>query len=266
MLHAGGADTKPGAPTGSLCHPEHRYEEHTLVKIRSGTVSLGALLALAACGGSVTPAGKGGDAIGGAGTGGSSATADDSGVGDSASTDGSGLAGAAGAGGGSAGASGTGGDADATPAEASGGAGGAGGPDGAADLRPLACDQPAQGQEPTPSAGAVAKLVVGAWMNCGPQSMFQTSDEIGIELVADGTWYKLYASGTGDIGRGAGPGKLGTYLVDAGGLGTFAVRLTSEGDVPASNLSFWPTFATSPRKMHVTTPAGGFETDLAIAN
>ena len=127
--------------------------------------------------------------------------------------------------------------------------------------RPSICDDPELGQIPNTDPPTVAKWVTGKWFNCGPLSMFQTSDDIGIEMADDDTWYKLYWTGT-EIVRGTGFGKLGTWSVASGGI-CCAVQLVGQG---AAGLAFVPSFAKSPRKMAVDTSAGGFQTTLAAGN
>jgi hypothetical protein len=144
------------------------------------------------------------------------------------------------------------------------GAGGSGG-DASVDAagtppwRPSACDQPETGQIPNTDQATVANLVVGKWFDCGPLSMFQTSDDIGVEIVNDGTWYKLYWSGT-DVVRGVGFGKLGTWTANSGGI-CCTVTLNVQG--AGGGVAFFPAFATSPKKMQVETSGGGFQTTLA---
>jgi hypothetical protein len=125
--------------------------------------------------------------------------------------------------------------------------------------RPSTCDEPELGQAPNTDQGTVAKLVVGKWLDCGPLSMFQTSDDIGVEIVDDGSWYKLYWTGS-DVVRGVGFGKTGTWSAYSGGI-CCSVSLDAQG--AGGGLSFFPAFATSPRKMQVDTSAGGFQTTLA---
>jgi hypothetical protein len=153
-------------------------------------------------------------------------------------------------------------EAGSTAADAEGGTGGEGMDVDAATMppwRPAICDDPELGQIPNTDPPTVASLLPGKWFNCGPLSLFQTSDDIGIEILADGTWYKLYWTGT-DVVRGVGFGKLGTWSVAAGGI-CCAVQLAAEGGT--GGLAFVPAFATSPKKMAVNTSAGGFETTLA---
>ena len=146
----------------------------------------------------------------------------------------------------------------------SGGAGGAGGADasttndaqGTPPWRPSTCDDPELGQIPNTDEATVAKLVVGKWFDCDPLSMFQTSDDIGIEIVDDTNWYKLYWTGS-EVVRGVGFGKQGTWMTVSGGI-CCTVSLNAEG--ARGGLSIFPAFATSPRKMQVNTSAGGFAT------
>lgn len=118
--------------------------------------------------------------------------------------------------------------------------------------RPAACDQPELGQIPNTDQPTVASLVLGKWFDCDPLSMFGTSDDIGVEIVSDGNWYKLYWNGT-DAVRGVGFGKLGTWTANTGGI-CCTVSLNAQG--AGGGVSFFPAFATSPKKMQVSTSVG----------
>jgi hypothetical protein len=145
-----------------------------------------------------------------------------------------------------------------TTMDASSQMGGAGGAQSGVDAgenppwRPSTCDEPELGQIPNTDPSTVAKLVVGKWFDCGPLSIFPNSSDIGVEIVGDGTWYKLYWTGT-DVVRGVGFGKLGTWTVGSGGI-CCSVELAVQG--AGGGIAFFPAFATSPRKMQVDTSAG----------
>ncbi|HVJ19527.1 MAG TPA: hypothetical protein VM686_29105, partial [Polyangiaceae bacterium] len=61
------------------------------------------------------------------------------------------------------------------------------------------------------------ELAVGEWLLCASPSAFGSSDEIGLELTADRSWYKLYPDGVGGVRRGSGGDEEGTFqLIDLG--------------------------------------------------
>jgi hypothetical protein len=130
---------------------------------------------------------------------------------------------------------------------------------GSPSWRPATCDEPELDQIPNTDQFKVAQLVVGKWFNCDALSMFQTSDDIGVEIVDDGNWYKLYWTGS-EVVRGLGFGKRGTWSSYSGGI---CCSVTLEAQGAGGGIAFWPAFATSPRKMQVSTSAGGFMTTLA---
>jgi hypothetical protein len=76
---------------------------------------------------------------------------------------------------------------------------------------PSDCAVPEQGMLPMPTMASFAEAIQGRWLSCNG-SVF-CSNEIGIEITADGRWYKLYAAGPTTLVRGAGFDETGTWSV-----------------------------------------------------
>jgi hypothetical protein len=123
---------------------------------------------------------------------------------------------------------------------------------------PAACSLPEQGLISTPGPGTLPGLIIGSWLLCQQPSTFGTSDEIGLEIAADGSFYKLYRSPAGTLERGVGFNKQGHWeIVDDRQL-----NLNVDGQGTAIIL---PQFATTPRKMRLNN-FGVFIADYIIAN
>jgi hypothetical protein len=90
------------------------------------------------------------------------------------------------------------------------------------------------------------QMLVGDWALCGATSVFGTQ-EAGFSFLADGTWYKLYASG-GQFIRGQGFGEQGTWDLFGGDASEPQVNLNIAG---GGGIDVFPAFATSPRKMRL---------------
>jgi len=101
------------------------------------------------------------------------------------------------------------------------------------------------------SAAALSGELVGSWIACERPSIFGTNDELGIEFLADGTWYKLYASDSGATLRGSGFGSQGWWSPD----------MQADGGIMAFRIETWagwggairvePAFFSSPRKLRL---------------
>jgi hypothetical protein len=112
------------------------------------------------------------------------------------------------------------------------------------------CSAPAQGAIETPTREALVSAMVGQWMSCGGSAF--CGDEVGVELTADGAYYKLYAAGAGRVRRGSSFGQSGQWSVTdlsaMYGPGALQVGLN---DTTLGGIIVHPTFTASPRTMHL---------------
>lgn len=134
-------------------------------------------------------------------------------------------------------------------------------PDILVSYPPAACT--ADGGTPTAPAtlDAFRTLLVGRWLTCSG-SAFGTTDEVGVEITADGAWYKLYPGSVpgATVVRGHGFEREGSWGIQGGTAGTLLqVDFAIWGDGTAHDHA---TFTTDPRQMHLAgLPANG---DYAI--
>jgi hypothetical protein len=95
-------------------------------------------------------------------------------------------------------------------------------------------------------------LIARTWLLCSSPSVFGSNDEMGLELVRDGSWYKLYADGEGASIRGEGFGRRGTWEVIEtsmmNGRPTFQVNLSVFG---SGTVITTPVFTAEPTKMRM---------------
>lgn len=75
---------------------------------------------------------------------------------------------------------------------------------------PAACAAFVAGAVATDEAAARATLL-GRWDACGTDSPFATDTDDGIEFLADGTFYRLYAAADGTLQRAHGFSRQGTW-------------------------------------------------------
>jgi hypothetical protein len=129
---------------------------------------------------------------------------------------------------------------------------------------PSLCSVPEQPVATATTQATLAMQLVGDWVQCGQTSFFGTQ-ESGLAIVVDGTWYKLYDMG-GTFYRGQGPSQHGTWnLVDTSvenGPGVFQVNFSpTDGSGTADT---FPAFAVNPRKMRLDNN-GVFRADYVSA-
>ena len=97
------------------------------------------------------------------------------------------------------------------------------------------------------SIGELNALFLGQWLLCSPTSVFGTEDEIGLDVIADGQWFKLYPDGNGGVTRGQGPDRQGRFeALDNGEM--VQVNLTLASGLTAITT---PQFSSSPRKVRL---------------
>jgi hypothetical protein len=134
------------------------------------------------------------------------------------------------------------------------------GADGGMCLEADICSMQAQSTSPITEQDGQAALVarmVGDWALCDATSVFGT-DEAGLSIAADGTWYKLYASG-GRLVRQQGFDWQGTWeVIDTssmnGPTNPFQLDFVTAG---GALVITHPTFADYPREMRLSDEGAG---------
>jgi hypothetical protein len=163
-------------------------------------------------------------------------------------------------------------DASKRDATTGGQLGGSGGSDGGStegslntegsvqQVPPAACAQQEEGPLLIPNYDAYVAALTGSWLLCKTPSVFGTSDEIGLEIDADGNWFKLYLGDAGAIERGHGFDRQGTWDTphEDGGFFQLNIHIFGSGDIYTN-----PVFATNPRKLRLNN-FGVFIGDYAI--
>jgi hypothetical protein len=76
---------------------------------------------------------------------------------------------------------------------------------------PAACAEPFTPGDLICSATDLQAIVVGTWLLCAVPSVFGTN-EAGLEVNADGQWYKLIANPDGTLSRASGNRQNGTWI------------------------------------------------------
>jgi hypothetical protein len=81
-------------------------------------------------------------------------------------------------------------------------------------VSPAICSQTPMGPVMTPTLDTFRKVLAARWVLCGSPSVFGNGGrDIGLEIVNDGTWYKLYPGPVGSTVRGAGFDEEGKWEV-----------------------------------------------------
>jgi hypothetical protein len=116
---------------------------------------------------------------------------------------------------------------------------------------PSECAIPEEGLLPLPTLASFVEAIQGRWLSC-EGSAFCTN-EIGIEITADGRWYKLDAAGPTALVRGAGLDESGTWRVtDTSGMnpaGSWAWQLNF--DAGTGTMPTHPALSTGPHHMRI---------------
>ena len=114
------------------------------------------------------------------------------------------------------------------------------------------CNAPESPRSAVATTDEFRTLIVRKWMQCSALSVFGTKDEIGLELLSDATWYKLYADDEGAVARGVGFGRRGTWeIVDTSAMNgrpIFQVNLSVFG---SGTVVTTPIFTADPMKMRL---------------
>jgi hypothetical protein len=114
------------------------------------------------------------------------------------------------------------------------------------------CNAPESPRSAVATIDEFRTLIVRSWMLCSAPSVFGSKDEIGLELLSDATWYKLYASDDGTVARGLGFGRRGTWeIVDSSAMSgrpLFHINLSVFG---SGTVITSPIFTADPMKMRM---------------
>jgi hypothetical protein len=79
-------------------------------------------------------------------------------------------------------------------------------------IPPSICSQNPVGQVATPNLDAFRAAISQRWVLCGKMSIFRTDGrDIGLEITADGHWYRLFLGPGGSTVRGAGLDEEGSW-------------------------------------------------------
>jgi hypothetical protein len=110
-----------------------------------------------------------------------------------------------------------------------------------------------------PDYATFVTQLTGRWLTCQRPTAFGTSDEAGLEITADGNWFKLYVVASGALERGSGFDRQGTWypLSMDGGTDQTNFQIFGSGE-----LHTFPAFTHSPRKLRL----GGGANDGTYAN
>jgi hypothetical protein len=111
------------------------------------------------------------------------------------------------------------------------------------------CSQTETPLTPAPqSLHSFQQLIVRRWLLCGQTSTFGTT-EAGLDIAADGSWYKLVSGADGSIERATGFDRQGTWeIIDTSAMNgkpTFQLNLSIFG---SGTVIVTPQFAADPLK------------------
>lgn len=110
---------------------------------------------------------------------------------------------------------------------------------------------PLSGRVATPTETVFRSQLIGRWKLCTTTSVFGTVED-GLEIAADGRWYKLYADGAGGLKRGSGFDHEGRWtIIDTSamnGPGSFQLNLDIDG---SGTVLTHPQFSQAPRGMRL---------------
>lgn len=91
------------------------------------------------------------------------------------------------------------------------------------------CALTPQGVRYTATQQDFEEAIFGDWILCTPQSVFCTSDEVGLEITPDGRWRKLVSNGAGSAVPTQGWGNEGTWEILPNEPGRFQLNLNIDG-------------------------------------
>jgi hypothetical protein len=97
---------------------------------------------------------------------------------------------------------------------------------------------------PATLTSQVDALIVGKWLHCSGRDMLRTG-EVGIEVLADHTYFALASDGSGGTVRKTGFGSQGTWSTDQ----TTATTVTFQWNTTTGFDLGHPSFEDHPRKM-----------------
>jgi hypothetical protein len=114
------------------------------------------------------------------------------------------------------------------------------------------CSQTEQGVLATPTKQSFISDVVGVWLLCRTPSVFGTNEQ-GLEISPDGSWFKLALDSAGLLVARRGWGNEGTWAaVDTSamnGPGTYQLNLKIDGEGTVVTM---PVFSSGPPKMRLS--------------
>jgi hypothetical protein len=112
---------------------------------------------------------------------------------------------------------------------------------------PATCAQNPTPEPQPPGVDGMRAAISGKWALCNTPSTFGTSDEGGLEITSAGEWFKLYPNPAGELVRGQGFEKQGTYsLIDLGGFVQLNLEIAGSGTVITS-----PQIGSTPRALRL---------------
>jgi hypothetical protein len=113
----------------------------------------------------------------------------------------------------------------------------------ALSLPALACAPPPGAPSSLTTVADYTAAVVGRWTTCSGMSLFGAGDcAVGLEIVADGTYYELYPAGAGHVTRGLGLAQRGTWSISnalANGAGNFQIDMVPIGGFGSEAILGW---------------------------
>jgi hypothetical protein len=115
------------------------------------------------------------------------------------------------------------------------------------------CSRPETPLAPAPQTlEAFRQTIVHRWLLCAHPSVFGTNDEAGLDVLPDGTWFKLTVAADGSLQRAGGFGQQGTWdIIDTSAMNgkpTFQLNLNIFG---SGTVIVTPQFAGDPLKVRL---------------
>lgn len=110
------------------------------------------------------------------------------------------------------------------------------------------CSLTPQGVRYTATRQDFEQAIFGDWILCDAPSVFCTSDEVGLEITADGRWRKLVSDGVGFAIPTQGWGNEGTWEILDNEPGKFQLNLNIDGSGTVITI---PSFAETPDEVRL---------------
>jgi hypothetical protein len=106
-----------------------------------------------------------------------------------------------------------------------------------------------------PQDKTTKEALVGRWASCSGASVFSTA-EVGLEIGADGEFYKLYADENGELVRGVGFDHQGWWSLPENGYVQLDLRIAGSGTNGVA-----VSFGENPRRLHIEAYDGPIDFD-----